>query len=70
MESSEGQPPQTGGENRGIDEDVEGRPAERRDHRRGAPDIGDDAEHGQTAVPAAEDDVGVPPDDEMNRPGG
>lgn len=70
MERSEDQPPQTGGENRGVDEDVEGRPTERRDHRTGAPDVGDDAEKGQTTVPAAEDDAGVPPDEEMDRPGG
>jgi len=65
---SEEQPPPTGGENPGVDADVSGEPAERKAPARGTPPIADDAEHGQTAVPAADDDVGVPPDEEMNRP--
>jgi hypothetical protein len=32
------------------------------------PPIADDTEEGQTQAPAEEGDVGVPPDEEMNRP--
>ncbi len=31
------------------------------------PPIGDDAESGQTQVPAPAEEVGIPPDEEMNR---
>ena len=31
------------------------------------PPIGDDAEAGQTQVPAPDDETGIPPDEEMNR---
>jgi hypothetical protein len=31
------------------------------------PPIGDDAESGQTQVPAPDDETGIPPDEEMNR---
>jgi hypothetical protein len=43
-------------------EDDEGsRPAQ------ATPPIGEDAEAGQTQVPAPDDETGVPPDEEMNR---
>jgi hypothetical protein len=67
-ERSEEHPPQTGGENVGVEQDVSGEPRERRDAAKATPPIGDDAEKEQTAVPAPDDEVGAPPDDEMNRP--
>jgi hypothetical protein len=55
---TEKEPDRTGGENEGVDEDVTGREDEGRRAAGVAPPIAEDAEH----------DVGVPPDEEMNRP--
>jgi hypothetical protein len=65
---TEKQPDRTGGENEGVDEDVSSRGDEGRRAAGVTPPIGEDAERGQTSAPAPEDDVGVPPDEEMNRP--
>jgi hypothetical protein len=67
-ERTEEQPPQSGGENRGVDEDVASTGDEGRLAAQATPPIGDESEHGQTASPPAEGDVGVPPDEEMNQP--
>ncbi|MDQ3740224.1 MAG: hypothetical protein M3389_04690 [Actinomycetota bacterium] len=71
MEYSRGGPG-AGGGNEGVDEDVEGRGAEdRTDHTTGAPDLSDEDQtrKGATTEPpdVEGDDVGVPPDEEMNR---
>jgi hypothetical protein len=67
-EGNEEQPPQSGGENRGVEEDVRGAGDEGERSAAATPPIGDDAESGQTTSPAPPDDVGVPPDEEMNQP--
>ena len=64
---SEKEPDRSGGENPGVDADVAGRGDEGRRAADVTPPIGDDAVPGQTQVPAPPDDVGVPPDEEMNR---
>jgi hypothetical protein len=66
-DSAEERPPRSGGENRGVDEDVAGTGDEGRRAANVTPPIADDAEAGQTASPAEPEDVGVPPDEEMNR---
>ena len=66
---SEEEPPQTGGENRGVDADVSGEPRERRAAAKATPPIGEDAADEETTAPAPADEAGIPPDDEMNRPG-
>jgi hypothetical protein len=65
---TEKEPDRTGGENEGVDEDVAGRAGEGRRAAGVTPPIAEDAERGQTRVPAPEDEVCVPPDEEMNRP--
>jgi hypothetical protein len=67
---AEEQPPQTGGENVGVEEDVASHGGEGERAAQASPPIGQDAEPGQTQVPAPEDDAGVPPDEEKNRPDG
>jgi hypothetical protein len=68
-ESDAQDPPKSGGENEGVNEDVEGRPKDRTDHTVGAQPIGGEGQRDEsTQQPAADDDVGVPPDEEMNRP--
>ena len=67
-ESTEGQPFQSGGESEGVDEDVEGRPEDRRDAAGATPPISGEEQGEGTTSPAAEDDVGVPPDEEMGQP--
>ncbi len=67
-EGTEERPPQSGGENRGVDEDVHGEGDEGARNAAATPSIGDEAKPGQTTSPAPADDVGVPPDEEMNRP--
>ena len=52
----------------GVDEQVEGTDDEGRRAADASPPIADDAEKGQTQAPAEPDDVGVPPDEEMNQP--
>lgn len=68
VERSEKQPPQRGSENTDIEEHVEAQGGEGRRNANATPPIGDDAKHEQTAVPAPDDEVGVPPDEEMGRP--
>ena len=68
-EETREQPPQSGGENRGVDEDVPGEGDEGARSAAATPPIGDESEHGQTASPAPPDDVGVPPDEEMKPAG-
>ena len=60
-------PPATGGENPSIDEQVETEGDEGVRSARTTPPIGEDAEPGQTQVPAPADDVGVPSDEEIAR---
>jgi hypothetical protein len=60
-------PPATGGENEGVDEDVRTRGDEGARSAQSTPPIADDAQHGQTQAPAPADDAGVPPDEEMGR---
>jgi hypothetical protein len=67
-EETREQPPQSGGENRGVDDDVRGEGDEGARSAAATPPIGEDAQPGQTASPAPPDDVGVPPDEEMNQP--
>jgi hypothetical protein len=67
VERSEEQPPQSGGENRGVDEDVAGQGGEGERAADASPSIADDAKPGQTTTPPPADEVGVPPDEEMNR---
>ena len=63
----EKEPDRTGGENPGVDADVAGRGDEGRRAAAVTPPIGEDAVPRQTQVPAPADDVGVPPDEEMER---
>ena len=67
MSKPEQDPPSSGGENRGIREDVDSSGDEGARNAQAAPSIADDAEKGQTQAPAAPDDAGVPPDEEMGR---
>ena len=67
-EWTEGTPPQSGGENRGVEDDVKDAGDAGRRSAAATPPIGEDAVAEQTQTPAASDDVGVPPDEEMNRP--
>jgi hypothetical protein len=67
-EETREEPPQSGGENRGVDEDVRGEGDEGPRSAAATPPIGDDTASGQTASPAPPDDAGVPPDEEMNQP--
>jgi hypothetical protein len=60
-------PPATGGENRGVEEDVGSSGDEGRRAAQVTPPIPDDAVHGQTQAPAPPDDVGVPSDEELSR---
>ena len=69
VEGTEEVPPQSGAENASVSDDVASHGGEGR-RAAGAPGpIGEDAEPGQTAVPAPEDDLGVPPNDKTRRPG-
>jgi hypothetical protein len=65
---TEERPPQPGGRAPGVDEQVEGQVADGRRNAEATPPIADDAVKGQTRTHAPPDDVGVPPDEEMNRP--
>jgi hypothetical protein len=67
-DESAGGPPQTGGENRGVEDDVTGPDDAGRRAANVTPPIGEDAVPGQTTSPAEPGDVGVPPDEEMNQP--
>jgi hypothetical protein len=66
-EGTEEQPPQAGDANPGVDDDVTGRGDEGRRAADVTPPIADDAEQGQTQVPSAPDDAGVPSDEELAR---
>lgn len=67
-EQGGGEPSQSGGENVGVNEDVKGEPRERKDAAGATPPIGDEGQSSdRTTAPAPSDDVGVPPDEEMNR---
>jgi hypothetical protein len=68
VDETEDRPPQSGGENAGVDDDVTGPDDAGRRAADVTPPIGQDAEPGQTTSPAEPGDVGVPPDEEMNRP--
>ena len=58
---------QSGGGNRGVDQDVTGDSDEGRRNAEAAPDLAQDADAGETAHPAPADDVGVPSDQEAGR---
>jgi hypothetical protein len=60
-------PPATGGENRGVEEDVATEGDEGARNAETTPPVGGDAEPGQTQAPAPGDDVGVPSDEELAR---
>jgi hypothetical protein len=60
-------PDESGGENRGVAEDVRSSGDEGARNAQTAPPIADDAAHGQTQSPAPADDVGVPSDEEIAR---
>jgi hypothetical protein len=60
-------PPATGGDNPGVDDDVRTRGDEGERSASATPPIADDAKHGQTESPALPDDVGVPSDEEIAR---
>jgi hypothetical protein len=64
-DETEGRPPQSGGENRGVDEDVVGPDDAGRRAADVTPPIGEDAEPGQTSSPAEPGEVGVPPDERL-----
>jgi hypothetical protein len=61
------EPPRTGGENEGVEQDVASRGDEGRRSAAVTPPIADDAERGQTTSPPAEGEVGVPSDEEISR---
>jgi hypothetical protein len=70
LEASEEQPGRGyEDEAEGVDQDVASLGDEGRRTASTTPPIADDAEAGQTASPPEEDDVGVPPDGEQDRPG-
>jgi hypothetical protein len=58
---------ESGGENRGVEEDVKSTGDEGVRSAQVTPPIADDAVHEQTQAPAPPDDVGVPSDDEIRR---
>jgi hypothetical protein len=51
--------------NEGVEQDVRGRGRDGERAAQASPPIADDANPGQTAHPAPDDDVGVPPDEEL-----
>jgi hypothetical protein len=61
-------PPPSGGRATGVDEQVAGTGDEGRRAAAVSPPLADDAVPEQTQTPAPADDVGVPPDEEMNVP--
>jgi hypothetical protein len=58
---------ESGGQNRGVGEDVRSSGDEGARNAQAAPPIADDAVHGQTQAPAPPEDVGVPSDEEIER---
>jgi hypothetical protein len=67
-EGREQEPGGSGGDNEGVDADVAGRGDEGERAAQASPRIADDAEPGRTVTPAEDGEVGVPPDEEMDRP--
>jgi hypothetical protein len=61
------EPDGSGGENRGVEEDVRSTGDEGARSAQTTPPIADDAAHGQTQAPAPSDDVGVPSAEEIAR---
>ena len=61
-------PPQSGDRATGVDDQVEGTEDEGRRAAAASPPIAHDAQPGQTQAPAPADDVGVPPDEELEQP--
>jgi hypothetical protein len=64
-EQQDHDPAESGGGNRGVEEDVRTAGDEGARNARVTPPIADDAVHGQTQSPAPPDDVGVPSDEEI-----
>jgi hypothetical protein len=60
--------PEAEPETTGVDQEVESQGGEGAQNAEAAPSIGQEAEPDETVTPALEGDVGVPPDEEMNRP--
>ncbi len=60
----------SGGDNEGVRRDTESEGDEGRRAAQVAPDISEQAHGEQTQHAAPDEDVGVPPDEEMNQPGG
>jgi hypothetical protein len=60
-------PPATGGENPGVEDDVASRGDEGARSAQVTPPIADDADRGQTQAPAPEGDVGAPSDEQIAR---
>jgi hypothetical protein len=60
-------PDESGGENRGVAEDVRSTGDEGAQNAQAAAPIADDAVHGQTHAPAPPEDVGVPSEEEIAR---
>lgn len=67
MSEQQREPDESGGENRGVAEDVRSSGDEGARNAQTAPPIADDAAHGQTQAPAPPDDVGVPSEEEIAR---
>jgi hypothetical protein len=67
MSEHQHDPDQSGGENRGVEEDVRSAGDEGARNAEVTPPVADDAVHGQTQAPAPPDDVGVPSDEEIAR---
>jgi hypothetical protein len=61
------EPDESGGENRGVEEDVKSTGDEGARTAQTTPPIADEAVHGQTQSPSPPDDVGVPSDEEIRR---
>jgi hypothetical protein len=60
-------PPASGSDDPGVEDDVASRGDEGARSASATPPIPDDAKAGQTQTPAPPDDVGVPSDDEIAR---
>jgi hypothetical protein len=67
-EWTEGGPPQSGGENESIREDVATQGDEGERSAAATPPIGEDAQAEQTTSPPAEGEVGVASDEELGDP--
>jgi hypothetical protein len=70
VDETEDRPDASGGENRGVEDDVTGPGDAGRRAANVTPPIGQDAVPGQTTSPAEPGDVGVPDDEEMERKDG